>query len=107
MVGHPGEDSAAFNELLDLWPKPAFDVWELLCISGRRHLRAMNLEDRITEKVKASRYKRLWNCNRIYPTDTIFPALGKHTEYCRQCTSGDEEVRGTVALGRTMYEAPE
>jgi len=109
IVGHPGEDSAAFNELLDFVAEARFERMGAFMYSQEEGTYgAMNLEDRITEKVKASRYKRLMELQQDISYRYNLSRIGKtYRILVDSVLSGDEEVRGTVALGRTMYEAPE
>ncbi|MFA6326831.1 MAG: 30S ribosomal protein S12 methylthiotransferase RimO, partial [Bacteroidales bacterium] len=109
MVGHPGEDSAAFNELLDFVAEARFERMGAFMYSQEEGTYgAMNLEDRITEKVKASRYKRLMELQQDISYRYNLSRIGKtYRILVDSVLSGGEEVPGTVALGRTMYEAPE
>ena len=102
IVGYPGETDREFDELLEFVAQLRFDRLGCFPYSHEEHTSAFkHLEDDIPEKIKKERVEALMELQESIAADRNRELEGRVMKILV------DEVEGSIAYGRTEYDAPE
>lgn len=106
IVGFPGETEAQFQELLDFLREVRLDRVGAFMYSDVEGAQANALANHVPDVVKAERLERLMTLQAQISTEKLADKIGSIQPVLIDDTVEDEEIKN-VALGRTIYDAPE
>ncbi len=106
IVGFPGETEAQFQELLDFLTEMRLDRVGAFTYSDVEGAQANHIANHIDEEVKAERLERLMTLQAKISAEKLAGKVGSIQPVIIDDVVEDEEVQN-VALGRTIYDAPE
>lgn len=102
MVGFPGEDDNAFENLLEFVKEQRFErMGAFAYCEEEGTYAARNLPDSISEEVKQSRLDRLMEVQQDIAFDTATAKVGRTMRVII------DEFDGQQYIGRTEYDSPE
>ncbi len=101
IVGYPNEGDREFNELLDFIREVGFERLGVFKYSQEEGTSAFDLGDPVPEEVKEERYNILMETQRDISFKKNQDFIGKII------TVLIDQIEGSVAIGRTEYDAPE
>ncbi|MDD3522660.1 MAG: 30S ribosomal protein S12 methylthiotransferase RimO [Bacteroidales bacterium] len=109
MVGHPGEDEQAFQELLDFVKEARFERMGAFTYSREEGTYgAKHLKDHVPAGIKRERYERLMELQKgnslAYNRSRVGSVCSVLADYL---VIPEGRTRKPTVLGRTQYEAPE
>lgn len=109
MVGHPGEDEQAFQELLDFVKEARFERMGAFTYSREEGTYgAKHLKDHVPAGIKRERYERLMELQKgnslAYNRSRVGSVCSVLSDYL---VIPEGRTRKPTVLGRTQYEAPE
>lgn len=106
IVGFPGETEAQFQELLDFLSEVRLDRVGAFTYSDVEGAPSNALPSQVPEEVKAERLERLMTLQSQISAEKLADKVGSIQPVIIDDIVEDEEVQN-VALGRTVYDAPE
>ncbi|OPZ57014.1 MAG: Ribosomal protein S12 methylthiotransferase RimO [Deltaproteobacteria bacterium ADurb.Bin510] len=104
MVGHPGEDQAAFEELLDFVEEGHFDHLGAFTFSAEEGTRSAALGDGIAPEVKQERYERIMAAQQAVSERKLKSLKGRRFKTLVEGYHPETEL---LLRGRTEFQAPE
>ena len=103
MVGHPGEDEAAFGKLLDFMASVRFDRLGAFEFSPEEGTASATFRDKVPQKTKKRRLDRLMRLQEEISLERQERFEGRSLEVLVESVEPGEDL----ALGRSYREAPE
>ncbi len=103
IVGHPGEDEAAFDELLEFVKEGHFEHVGVFVWSPEPGTPSAAMKPRVPQKVAKKRRAALMRAQREVSAVKLKARRGRHTEFLVEEMLPD----GSGWLGRTRWQAPE
>jgi len=104
MVGHPGEDEAAFEELLAFVEEGHFDHLGAFCFSPEEGTRSAALGDGIAPEAKQERYERIMAAQQEISKRKLKALKGRRFKTLVEGYHPETEL---LLRGRTEFQAPE
>jgi ribosomal protein S12 methylthiotransferase len=104
IVGHPGETEEEFNELVDFVKWAEFERMAAFRYSDEETCQSFNLNDKVSAKVSASRYRKLMKTQKSIAHKKSKALIGKELEVLVEGISDEHEY---VQMARTKGQAPE
>lgn len=104
MVGHPGEDAAAFEELLGFVAEGHFDHLGAFTFSAEEGTRSAALGDGIAPEVKQERYERIMAAQQAVSKQRLKALKGRRFKTLIEGYHPETEL---LLRGRTEFQAPE
>ncbi len=104
IVGHPGETDEEFKELLDFVTWAEFDRVGVFRYSDEESSGSALLEDKVSARVAASRYRKLMTLQRRISHKKTAALIGRELEVLVEGTSDEHEF---VQMGRHRGQAPD
>lgn len=108
MVGHPGEDAKAFNQLMDFVRQAAFERMGAFMYSQEEGTYgAAHYDDTVTERTKRSRYNRLMALQQDISAAYNRSRVGTSCRVLVDYEATDPDTGQRYLMARSSKEAPE